>query len=114
MDNIAEGFDRFSRADFRHFLIIARGSNAEVRSQLYRAKSRGHISMQEAEILIQSSKKIGIKISRLIRHLDSSIYKAKAKVAEVTSASEPEMEYSVEVYDTLPSEFIDSTAETQH
>lgn len=37
MSNIAEGFDRYSRAEFRHFLSIARGSVSEVRSQLHLA-----------------------------------------------------------------------------
>ena len=61
MDNIAEGFDRFTKADFRHFLIIARGSNAEVRSQLYRAKARKHITDDEAGKLIQDARHLGIK-----------------------------------------------------
>jgi four helix bundle protein len=37
MSNIAEGFDRYSRAEFRHFLSVSRSSAAEVRAQLHLA-----------------------------------------------------------------------------
>lgn len=43
MSNIAEGFDRASRAEFHQFLVIAKGSAAEVRSQLYVAHDIGYI-----------------------------------------------------------------------
>ena len=40
MSNIAEGFGRFTRPEFRRFVVIARGSAAEVQSQLYLARDR--------------------------------------------------------------------------
>jgi len=43
MANIAEGFERQSRKDFRHFLGIALGSSSEVRSHLYVALDQGYI-----------------------------------------------------------------------
>jgi four helix bundle protein len=47
MSNIAEGFERYSRSEFRHFLSIARGSASEVRSQLYLAHELGYVPDSE-------------------------------------------------------------------
>lgn len=44
MCNIAEGFDRQGSAEFRRFLAIAKGSAAEVKTQLYVASDLSYIS----------------------------------------------------------------------
>jgi four helix bundle protein len=46
MDNIAEGFGRGSNTEFINFLIISRGSAAEVQSQLHRALDRNYIDSE--------------------------------------------------------------------
>lgn len=43
MNNIAEGFDRGSHKELKQFLVIARGSAAEVRSMLILAGELGYI-----------------------------------------------------------------------
>ena len=47
MSNIAEGFERGSPADFHCFLVIAKASCAEVRSQLYLALDIGYLQKDE-------------------------------------------------------------------
>jgi len=44
MSDIAEGYSRNTDKEFIHFLYIARGSVAEVQSQLYVAVDLGYIS----------------------------------------------------------------------
>lgn len=51
MDNIAEGFERGTRAEFIQFLGYAKGSCGELRSQLHRALDRAFITEREFEEL---------------------------------------------------------------
>ena len=64
--NIAEGTERQSGKEFIYFLFIAKGSAAELRTQLYIAVSIGMISQEAAEQLIEITKKISSMLQKLI------------------------------------------------
>ena len=69
MNNIAEGFERRSDADFARFLDIAKGSNGEVRSMLYLAEDRRYLASSIAQDLRDFSEKISGGIETLAKHL---------------------------------------------
>ena len=77
MDNIAEGFERFSNRDFSKFLVIAKGSHGEVRLQLHRSFGRAHISEEILKSRLDFSTMLGNKINSFINYLKSSQYKNK-------------------------------------
>ena len=73
MSNIAEGFDRASRAEFHQYLVIAKGSCAEVRSQLYVAYDVGYVSNKQFNKL----KKLADEVSQIIGGLRSAVQKQR-------------------------------------
>ena len=65
MSNIAEGFERYSRTEFRHFLSIARGSASELRSQLHLAHELGYLDQGQFSTLYQQCLAISRMLARL-------------------------------------------------
>ena len=77
MDNIAEGFERGTRAEFIQFLGYAKGSCGELRSQLYRSIDRNYLDTEVFEDL----KTLVLQISGLIQNFIS--YLQNSEVAGV-------------------------------
>lgn len=68
-NNIAEGFERNSNADFKRFLYFASASNGEVRSMLYLATRLKYISVESSNKLIEDSNEISRMLYGLIKSL---------------------------------------------
>ncbi len=71
-NNIAEGFDRSSDADFSRFLYFSIASCSEVKSMIYLVERLDYISRESKEELLLKSQ----EISRITRGLIKSIKKA--------------------------------------
>lgn len=69
MSNIAEGFSRRSNKEFGQFLFVAKGSAAEVQSQLYVALDQGYIKKDKFDELYGKSDEVARLISGFIRYL---------------------------------------------
>jgi four helix bundle protein len=69
MDNIAEGFGRAGKHEFKQFLAITNGSVNEVKSQLYRAFDQKIISEKEFTEGYELADKLSNKTGSFINYL---------------------------------------------
>ena len=72
MSNIAEGFDRGTNREFIQFLVIARGSVSEVKSQLYAALDIGYIDRAEFDVITGKCHKLTSLLNGFIRYLKNA------------------------------------------
>ena len=83
MSNIAEGFERGTRKEFVQFLNIAKGSNGEVRSQLYVALGQKYISEKEFTLLRETTILLSRRLSAFIHYLEG--YAGNSRVRKPAS-----------------------------
>ena len=69
MSNLAEGFERGSSSEFHQFIVIAKASCAEVRSQLYVAYDVGYITQHQFDDVT----KLAEEVSRIIGGLKTAV-----------------------------------------
>ena len=75
--NIAEGFERRGNKEFVNFLWIAKGSAAEVCSQLHNARDLGYITDDQFKSIHDSAKQIGGMLFNPITVLSSDHTRTK-------------------------------------
>ncbi|MBA3758262.1 four helix bundle protein [Candidatus Saccharibacteria bacterium] len=73
-NNVAEGYAKRSDKAFRNFLMIAKGSCAEVESMLLIAHKLGYISEAKQQTLLEQTEEVGRLLSGFVRKLPAKDY----------------------------------------
>ncbi len=68
-NNIAEGFDRKSNADFSKFLYYALSSCSEVKSMVYLGQRLNYLTQEQKDTFVASTQEISRLINGLIKSL---------------------------------------------
>ena len=75
MSNIAEGFERGRPSEFHQFLSIAKGSCAELRSQLFLAFDAGYLRQTDFNTLMDAACEVG----RIVGGLRAAVQRKKSQ-----------------------------------
>ena len=78
MSNVAEGFDRAGRAEFHQFLVIAKGSCAEVRAQLYVALDAEYVSKEQFDKMYAVAEETG----RIVNGLRAAVERQRDEMRD--------------------------------
>jgi four helix bundle protein len=76
MSNIAEGFERGGAAEFHRFLVMAKGSCAELRNQLYIAFDVAYIPADTFDSLMREA----IEVGKIIGGLRASVQRQRTRL----------------------------------
>jgi len=68
-NNIAEGFERGSNADFKGFLHFSFGSNSEVRSMLYLSEKLNYLEKAKVDELIIQTNEVSKMLYAFIKSM---------------------------------------------
>lgn len=82
VSNIAEGFERESNNQFIYFLVIAKGSAGELRTQIYVAKNQKYITQEEFELLNSKVLEVSKTIGGFVSYLKSQ--KSKPQLSKLS------------------------------
>ena len=69
--NIAEGNGRTSTGDYLRFLSIARGSNAEVETQLLLCVKLDYLTQEDINAALQLSDEVGRMITAMVKKINN-------------------------------------------
>lgn len=79
MSNISDGFESQTQAQFIRYLVIAKASAGEVRSQLYVCKDLEYVDQDQFTKAFAIAEKVSRQIARFISYLETHPQSQKAR-----------------------------------